>query len=51
MVLNKFIPVHEAPPEIRNYPLFQLYMYCDAAIEGKYNKVDIFLNETILSLF
>ncbi|XP_024939200.1 uncharacterized protein LOC107266164 isoform X2 [Cephus cinctus] len=35
MILNRLIPVQEAPMELRKYPLFQLYLYCDAIIEEK----------------
>ncbi|XP_063974543.1 uncharacterized protein LOC135161158 [Diachasmimorpha longicaudata] len=38
MILNRLIPVQEAPLEIRRYPLFQLYLYCDAIIEEKRKK-------------
>ncbi|XP_031786546.1 uncharacterized protein LOC103317755 isoform X1 [Nasonia vitripennis] len=38
MILNRFIPVQEAPSEIRQYPLFQLYLYCDAIIEQRRRK-------------
>ncbi|XP_011304948.1 uncharacterized protein [Fopius arisanus] len=38
MILNRLIPVQEAPVEIRRYPLFQLYLYCDAIIEEKRKK-------------
>ncbi|KAJ8673952.1 hypothetical protein QAD02_005214 [Eretmocerus hayati] len=34
LILNRFIPLDEAPPEIHEYPLFQLYQYCDS-IMGK----------------
>ncbi|KAH0567170.1 uncharacterized protein LOC123262161 [Cotesia glomerata] len=35
MILNRLISVNEAPAEIRQYPLFQLYLYCDAIVEQK----------------
>ncbi|XP_034950708.1 uncharacterized protein [Chelonus insularis] len=38
MILNRLISVHEAPAEIRQYPLFQLYLYCDAIVEQKRKK-------------
>ncbi|XP_014297336.1 uncharacterized protein LOC103575222 [Microplitis demolitor] len=38
MILNRLISVNEAPAEIRQYPLFQLYLYCDAIVEQKRNK-------------
>ncbi|XP_012274927.1 uncharacterized protein LOC105696782 [Orussus abietinus] len=38
MILNRLIPVQEAPPEIKKYPLFQLYLYCDAIIEERRRK-------------
>ena len=42
MILNRFIPVQDAPAEIRRYPLFQLYLYCDAIIEAKHKRVQLF---------
>lgn len=39
MILNRLISVNEAPAEIRQYPLFQLYLYCDAIVEQKRIKV------------
>ncbi|XP_048509027.1 uncharacterized protein LOC105689928 isoform X3 [Athalia rosae] len=38
MILERLIPVQEAPDELRKYPLFQLYLYCDAIIEEKQRK-------------
>ncbi|XP_046736405.1 uncharacterized protein LOC124405506 isoform X2 [Diprion similis] len=38
MILERLIPVQEAPEELRRYPLFQLYLYCDAIIEEKQRK-------------
>ncbi|XP_043270955.1 uncharacterized protein [Venturia canescens] len=38
MILNRLIPVQDAPPEIRRYPLFQLYLYCDSIIEARQKK-------------
>ena len=39
MILNQLIPVHEAPEDIKQYPLFQLYLYVDAIINIKRKKV------------
>ncbi|XP_014219061.1 uncharacterized protein LOC106647266 [Copidosoma floridanum] len=33
LVLKRFISIQEAPAEIRQYPLFQLYSHCDSIIE------------------
>ncbi|XP_011498828.1 PREDICTED: uncharacterized protein LOC105362967 [Ceratosolen solmsi marchali] len=30
MILNRFMTIEEAQAEIRQYPLFQLYLYCDS---------------------
>lgn len=39
MILNRLISIHDAPIEIRQYPLFQLYLYCDAIVAEKHKKV------------
>ncbi|XP_044007223.1 uncharacterized protein LOC122851821 isoform X1 [Aphidius gifuensis] len=38
MIVNRLIPVQEAPIEIKKYPLFQLYLYCDSIIREKRKK-------------
>ncbi|XP_033215807.1 uncharacterized protein LOC117172121 isoform X1 [Belonocnema kinseyi] len=35
MILNRLIPVQEAPEDIKQYPIFQLYLYCDAIKNAK----------------
>ena len=39
MILNRFIPVQEAPEEIREFALFKLLIYCDTLMEKKRKKV------------
>lgn len=41
MILNRLIPVQEAPEDIRQYPIFQLYLYCDAIKSARRKRVKI----------
>uniref|UniRef100_A0ABD2VRU6 Uncharacterized protein n=1 Tax=Trichogramma kaykai TaxID=54128 RepID=A0ABD2VRU6_9HYME len=38
LILYRFIPVQEAPPEICEYPLFKLYLYCEDVIAQRLKK-------------
>lgn len=38
MILTRFMPIEEADSEILQYPLFQLYQYCDV-LERRAKKV------------
>ncbi|KAK0178735.1 hypothetical protein PV327_007598 [Microctonus hyperodae] len=51
MILNRLISIHDAPIEIRQYPLFQLYLYCDAIVAEKRKKYSHKQKKSAASLY
>lgn len=39
MILNRLMPIQEAPEEIRQHSLFQLYLHCDSIMQKSRKKV------------